>query len=717
MKNEKDSLIPSSTYHLDIPAKKLAARGLVLAENLREEVYFNVGHTKFVKSISFTPDGRQCLSGSFDCTVKRWNLFTGECLQSFNVGPSPVRSIAFTPDGRLALSGSSIFTLKLWSLRTGECLRTITENSERDLTVVAISHNGQQCLTGFDDGSLKSWNLDTGECLHTFDGHKHPVTSIITMQNGQQCLSGSSDSLLKLWDLEKGECLRTIKGHKNARSVYYSPFERNSIAITPDGCQCLSGSRVETLNQINLWDLRTGKCLRTIKGPKAGVAVAITPDGRRALLGGSDLTLWDLLTGNCIMVFKGAYRIASVAISPDGIQCLSGSTDGELKLWNLKTGECLQTLQRYSGGVTSIALHPDGLQCLSACEKTLNLWNLGTVECVKTFGENTRISSITISPNGRYCLASIGNGISIWDLPTGKYLREIITGVSYITDIIPITPNSHQCLAIDKDGLLNLWDLRTGKCVRTITIYEHSYDIKEVAITPDGHGALVVGPGLKLWDLLTGRCVRVFEGTSHISLVAISPDGTQCLSVDYSGSFRLWDLQTGECLRTFPGNGIYPESLLITPDGYHALSQNDNGFHCWNLKTGECLHFEGHTCGNLSITPDGRYVLSKNNDGTIRIWDVASGKQRLLLMAFDDGEWLALTPKGYYHASEGGEKYLRVRIGNRVERIEKYRHKYHRPDFMTIIEKIRSQISSPKFGKRSSQFPEGFMKKDRGQAF
>lgn len=82
---------------------------------------------------------------------------------------------------------------------------------------------------------------------------------------------------------------------------------------------------------------------------------------------------------------------------------------------------------------------------------------------------------------------------------------------------------------------------------------------------------------------------------------------------------------------------------------------------------------------SVSITPDGRYALSGSEDGTTRLWDVAAGNELIRIVSFDDGEWVAITPEGYYNASANGDKHLNVRIGNNVYGIDRYRSTYYKP--------------------------------------
>ncbi|HOL24645.1 MAG TPA: peptidase C14, partial [Candidatus Hydrothermia bacterium] len=139
-------------------------------------------------------------------------------------------------------------------------------------------------------------------------------------------------------------------------------------------------------------------------------------------------------------------------------------------------------------------------------------------------------------------------------------------------------------------------------------------------------------------------------------------------------------------VRTFEGheNGI--TSVCFSPDGnYIASGSYDETIKLWEVSTGKLVRtFEGHENGITSVcfSPDGKYIASGSWDGTIRLWDVKSGKEVAQFICFSDGEWVAITPEGYYNASANGERYINARVGNKVYGVEKYRDIFYRPDLV-----------------------------------
>ncbi|MCY3017652.1 MAG: WD40 repeat domain-containing protein [Planctomycetota bacterium] len=104
------------------------------------------GHTYYVSGIAFSPNGELALSGSYDKTVKLWDVATGRELRTFSGHAEAVTSVGFSPDGKMALSGSIDMTLKLWEVATGRELRTFRGHTGA-VCSVAFSPDEQHILS------------------------------------------------------------------------------------------------------------------------------------------------------------------------------------------------------------------------------------------------------------------------------------------------------------------------------------------------------------------------------------------------------------------------------------------------------------------------------------------------------------------------------------------------------------------------------------------
>jgi WD40 repeat protein len=132
-----------------------------------------------------------------------------------------------------------------------------------------------------------------------------------------------------MWDLESGETLRTLD---LSNPVY-------AVAVTPDGRRAVSGSLDGTLR---MWDLESGETLRALEGHSESVdAVAVTRDGRRAVSGSGDKTLrvWDLDSGRPVASTEADAEILCCAIAPDGRTIVCGDASGRVHFLRLEESE------------------------------------------------------------------------------------------------------------------------------------------------------------------------------------------------------------------------------------------------------------------------------------------------------------------------------------------------------------------------------------------
>ena len=539
------------------------------------------GHTRSVRSVSISPDGRRAVSGSDDNTVRLWDLQTGDCLRSLEGHSARVMSVSISPDGRRAVFGSHDNTVRVWDLETGDCLRTLEGHSDW-VWSVSISPDGRRAVSGSRDNTVRLWDLQTGDCLRTLEGHSDWVRSVRVSPDGRRAVFGSSDHTVRVWDLETGDCLRTLEGHSDVV---------NSVSISPDGRRALSGGHDET---VRLWDLETGDCLRTFKGHQWVVAsVSVSPDGRRAVSGSGDKTvrLWDLERWDCLRSLEGHSDVVnSVSVSPDGRRAVSGggnilaSKDNTVRLWDLETGDCLRTLEGHSGPVDSVSISPDGRRALSGSSgSTVRLWDLQTGDCLRTLDEHSGpVNSVSISPDGRRAASgSKDRTVRLWDLQTGDCLRSL-EGHSGSVTSVGISPDGRRTLSGSWDNTLRLWDLETGDCLRTLR--GHSGDVDSVCFTPDGRRALSGSRDdprrdntVRLWDLQTGGCLCTLEGHSlWVLSVSISPDGRRAVSGSLDRTVRLWDLDSGQCLAVYRAD-FWVFVTAVAPSGERIVCGTRDG--------------------------------------------------------------------------------------------------------------------------------------------
>jgi WD40 repeat protein len=277
------------------------------------------GHRGCIWAVAITADGKRAVSGSDDTTLKVWDLELGKELATLSGHSMSVSAVAIAPDGRLMVSGSEDATLKVWDLERGQELVTLSGHSGA-VWAVAIMPDGKHVISGSADGSLKLWNLESGQETRTLS-HGGSVWAVAVMPDGTLAVSGSRDGTVRLWELASGELLAAETwSDSDIRAAMIVPRERDAapwgdwwrwwpeselskrftVLLTRDRNRVMSPDgdcRVAAGEILSVVDLKRSWGGLTHTGHRGVIrAVAVTPDGRRAVTGASDWTLrvWDL---------------------------------------------------------------------------------------------------------------------------------------------------------------------------------------------------------------------------------------------------------------------------------------------------------------------------------------------------------------------------------------------------------------------------------------
>ena len=131
------------------------------SKRYKPELVVQTGHTGDISSIAYSPDGKLVASGSFDNTIKLWDVETGKELRTFYGHTGKVMSVAFSPDGKLLASGGSDFVIRLWDVSTGKQAKVLEYHSN-SVNAVRFSPDGKTIVSGSDDQTVKIWDVATG---------------------------------------------------------------------------------------------------------------------------------------------------------------------------------------------------------------------------------------------------------------------------------------------------------------------------------------------------------------------------------------------------------------------------------------------------------------------------------------------------------------------------------------------------------------------------
>jgi len=307
------------------------------------------GHNGWVTAVATSAEAPDTvLSASRDKTVLTWDLkASGTDAHSFGLPKRALRGhshyvqdVVISSDGQFALSGSWDGTLRLWDINSGATTKTFIGHS-KDVLSVAFSSDNRQIVSGSRDRTIKLWNT-LGECKYTIDENRHTewVSCVRFSPNTANPLivSGGWDKVVKVWNLTNCKLRTNLIGHTG----YV-----NTVTVSPDGSLCGSGGKDGTAM---LWDLSEGKALYSLDAGSVIHALCFSPN-RYWLCAATDnaIKIWDLESKSIVAELTKAVpdffpssappsstpACTSLAWSADGSILFAGYTDNLIRVWSL----------------------------------------------------------------------------------------------------------------------------------------------------------------------------------------------------------------------------------------------------------------------------------------------------------------------------------------------------------------------------------------------
>ncbi len=309
----------------------VAGGGLLWLERSQQStaLYTYRGHSKAVRAVAWSPNGKRIASGSGDKTVQVWDAINGGHVYIYrghsNAPQYGVLAVAWSPDGKCIASGSDDRTVQVWDAANGGHVFTYRGHSDY-VSAVTWSPDGKRIASGSggpnrggDDHTVQVWDAADGGHVFTYRGHSDYVSAVTWSPDGKRIASGSDDKTVQVWNAADGGHAFTYRGHTYAVST---------VAWSPDGKRIASADDDGT---VQVWDATNGGNVYTYWGHSVIVyAVAWSPDGKRIASGSGDHTVqvWDAMDGGHVYTYRGHSSIVlAVTWSPDGKDIASGSGD------------------------------------------------------------------------------------------------------------------------------------------------------------------------------------------------------------------------------------------------------------------------------------------------------------------------------------------------------------------------------------------------------
>jgi WD40 repeat protein len=575
------------------------------------------GHTDGIFGVSFTPDGKQILSGGRDQSLRRWDARTGKLLETFSPTPAGqmLSCVQFSADGRRVA-----FALYPKGLYLAEVPESLSWASI--LAAAQHVHNiaGEDDWIAFSpDGARLAWSTRVwqGDVGHLFVvdvqsrnviGHQertggNPASSIDFNPNGRRLITADRRASVSLYSDDLSEVLGTYTLNEGSvRRAFYTAEGNSIVGMVPGGMARVWNERTREIERVlyPVHDLHTMDMAISRDRQRIAVATGIPTVVR----------LWDMtdLSAEDTTLSVHTPKARDVAVSPDGRFVATCGDDGNVQLYRWPERSLSRSIPGNLPHSTAVAFSPDAR--LLAIGWSIN----PNVKREAPFGQIT-IVDVQTGAQVRPPLDAPG---WIWGLRFDETGRKLV-----IADGVTEVQTPQQ------SGSAHVVDWKSGEVLRSVRVQD--IRCRCAVLTPSGDTLIAASEQtLSSWDVASGAFLaedRIPDGRNFVHLIE---NGTRLVTGNGT-TIEVRDLKSFEVLYTFhqrrdvtPGTRAMVGDVALHPSGDRLVSGSWNGtLTVWDIETRQALlTIPAHPTGvhNLVFSPDGNTLFSAGHDGKVRYW-------------------------------------------------------------------------------------------------
>ncbi|HEY5911146.1 MAG TPA: protein kinase [Verrucomicrobiae bacterium] len=580
------------------------------------------GHSGAVTCAVLAPDGKVLVTGSFDQSVRIWDVATRRSMRTLTGFARPLQrnSVALSPDGNWLAVADSI-EIHVFETATWKKVRTLPNPALPgyvESLPIAFSPDGKT-LSCNAETEIRRWNTTSWEPLASWPTNLADEFGLVLAYSpdGRHFATAKHEGIA-IWDTFSNPPRQRLLG------PLHWPF---IVTFSPDGRKVAAGGGGE---EAIVWDVAEGKEMaRLALGGTATLAyrMAWSPDGTRLAVGGGDpaIALWDVEQRKLAAVLKGAYGGGCLAFSLDGQTLVSGCGDGTVRLFSALP-EAMPVSALTSGCLLCFSADGSKLAVLGT-NCCVEYWDVRSRQMVASFripGGIHERDCVTASPDGTMvALVCIDGMARVWDVGSGQQIAMLPLDPPPKLPLSAFSPDSRRLVICCNTrtrgggGWTLMWDFRRGE-VRKLP----GADIYRPSFSQDGKMvATACDTAVQVWSVPDLKVLATFKGhSSAINGLAFSPDGAWLASMERGSEIRTWEIANRRLGLVFSvkarGNGL--RAGAFSPDGRTLVSGSNLSPELWNVATGRKVLPLKDTPGYLSrpmFSSDGRtLVLGRSDD-------------------------------------------------------------------------------------------------------
>ena len=390
-----------------------------------------------------------------------------------------VTAVLFHPVYSLLFSASDDATIKVWDSESGRFERSL-QGHQDGVMGIALDERGVLLASCSVDLSIKLWDLDSYACIRTLTGHDHTVSSVAFVPGGDQLVSASRDKSIKVWEVATGYCVRTLTGHDQwVRRCIVSPLPVSTTTLIPIPTATAangSSSAPATSSPLGSFPASTSSATTTT-ATAAAVAAATTTHLLASCSMDQTIRIWNLKTGECISVLNDhTHVVEHIAFtnqladnniakltSEDNHSAANGTT-AHTSSASSSLAPSSSAASSSSAALSSTANAGGGLHLVSCSrDKSIKLWHVPSATCIRTLlGHDNWVRQVLFTPSGRFIVScSDDKSIRCWDLQkAGKCVRVVEAAHGLFVSCIDWNRSMPLIASGSVDHSIHIWDCR-----------------------------------------------------------------------------------------------------------------------------------------------------------------------------------------------------------------------------------------------------------------
>lgn len=709
---------------------------MLFASAQKPELMIPRGHAENVDRLSLSPDGKLLASGSWDKSVRIWDVASGRELKAFENFPDWVRSVAFSPDGK-RLAAGSFKELRVFDMSRDGALMVSRQVHPDDILALTYNPAGTMLATasmfkkpGTTDErwfEIKLWNTDGITLLKRIEAPGEIESLHFT----------SNEELLAI---AKGEII-----HINSSEGVVTRTENfgalNTRYVSPDGKWVVANGYVfvdstnDILNSLNLnfdedaemkgnhasltvINRTTKEVAHVFEGQTSDIKrVAFSPDSRY-MLSGSDSTVYvyDLQTMKRVakLTDKMSYP-ADMVFTPDGNTLFLGNYDQIIRQYDVTKFKLVKRLSGTADITYNIAFSPDAKSLAVMSSQVylqdgfIQVMNLEKGVLGKSYKSYGRFSdAMKYTADSKYLVAGNFDKLKVFDTKTGDSARN---GYRAPATVVAVSADGLQMASFD------YFADKPHLYIRTLPTATKAYDFllpqkaNSLLFSKDGNDVYVglsAGDKTVKMDAKTGVIRQTFyhagqyQNVTAVMQLLISQDESTLITGDGFGKIRFWNTASGRETDSIKvANGIVNSLIFLPGEKQIAVCTGESAFPDTTIKIIDVAAkkivytLTGHKNSptSLAVTPDGKFLFSGSFDRTVRMWNLSTREMVATLVFFGENDWVIVDKEGRFDGTQDGMHQMYYTRGFTILPLESAFEQFYTPGLLPRL--LNSESLAP----------------------